>query len=368
MQLVINIDAVIVSRALRTLDSFVSSATNSTANALRMYSEDGTLRLERNDYETIVSYDTGISVPDVADTYIPATLTGSILRSITGVVAVDTKGSKVTFSHHRGQFTVKKLTEVDWPTPNPVETTPLGVDSTVFARALSQVAVSISTDRYRPNLSGAYVENRDGYIVLSSTDSYRMSQVTVPGAVNFTGILPGSVVHGLTGYLSGEDSLDNMAIGMSELSAQIVAGKLSVTTRLVHATFPNLEVVLTKARNNPNQIVLPRKETIEALRQTILLFDKERPKVGMEIDMDEGEAFVRLTSTSAPGDAESYVHGEVKDGDPFSIQINPAYLIAGLERFDSEVIRFSSSGDGKGTCALTSDSDEFMYLFMPYNS
>ena len=188
MQLVINIDAVIVSRALRTLDSFVSSATNSTANALRMYSEDGTLRLERNDYETIVSYDTGISVPDVADTYIPATLTGSILRSITGVVAVDTKGSKVTFSHHRGQFTVKKLTEVDWPTPNPVETTPLGVDSTVFARALSQVAVSISTDRYRPNLSGAYVENRDGYIVLSSTDSYRMSQVTVPGAVNFTGI------------------------------------------------------------------------------------------------------------------------------------------------------------------------------------
>ena len=69
----INIDAAMVGRALRTLDSFVSSATNSTANALRVYAEDGTLRLERNDYETIVSYDTGISVPDVADTYIPAT-------------------------------------------------------------------------------------------------------------------------------------------------------------------------------------------------------------------------------------------------------------------------------------------------------
>ena len=367
MQL-INIDAGIVSRALRTLDSFISSTTNSTANALRVYTEDGTLRLERNDYETIVSYDTGISVPDdVADTYIPATLTGSILRSITGVVAVYIKDELVSFGHHRGQFTVKKLTEVDWPTASPVETTPLGVDSGAFARALGQVAVSISTDRYRPNLSGAHVENRDGYIVLSSTDSYRMSQVTIPGTVNFTGILPGNIVHGLTGYLSGEDSLD-VAIGMSELSAQVVAGKLSVTTRLVHATFPDLGTVLTKAQNNPNQVVLPRKETIEALRQTVLLFDKERPKVGMEIDVDEGEAFVRFTSTSAPGDAESYVHGDVKDGDPFSIQVNPAYLIAGLERFDSEVVRLSSSKDGRGTCALTSDDDNFVYLFMPYMS
>ena len=361
------IDAAEISRALRALDSFISSATNSTANALRVYAEDGTLRLERNDYETIVSYDTGISVPDIADIYIPAMLTGSVLRSVTERVTMEIKDELVSFGHQRGQFTVKRIAEVDWPTPSLVETTPLGVDSTVFARALSQVEVSISTDRYRPNLSGAYVENRDGYVVLSSTDSYKMSQVTIPGTVNFTGILPGNIVHGLTGYLSGEDSLD-VAIGMNELTSRIVAGKLSVTTRLVHAEFPNLENVLTKALDNPNRVVIPRKETITALRQAMLLFDKERPKVGMDVDIFEGEAAIRLTSTSASGDAESFVYGDLKDGDSFSIQINPAYLIAGLEHFDAEVVQFSSSGDGKGACVLTSDSDEFVYLFMPFYS
>lgn len=363
----INIDAAMVGRALRTLDSFVSSATNSTANALRVYAEDGTLRLERNDYETIVSYDTGISVPDVADTYIPATLTGSILRSVAGVIAMEIEEKVVSFGHSRGHFSVKKIAEVDWPTPNPVKTTPLGVDSTVFARALSQVAVSISTDRYRPNLSGAYVENKDGYIVLSSTDSYRMSQVTVPGTVNFTGILPGSVVHGLTGYLSGEDSED-ISVGVDEMSAQVVAGGLSVTTRLVNASFPDLTTVLSKAGDNENIIVAPRKELVDILRQAMILLDKENPRVTVDVTVNGKEAAIYVDSFSDQGDAENYVYGEVKGGNSFSIRVNPAYLIAGLDRFDDEVVSFSSSGSGRSACTLTSDSDGFVYLFMPYSS
>jgi DNA polymerase III sliding clamp (beta) subunit (PCNA family) len=363
----IKIDAAIVGRALRALDSFVSSATNSTANALRMYAEDGTLRLERNDYETIVSYDTEIPVPSIADIYIPAILTGSILRSVAGVIAMEIEEKAVSFGHSRGHFSVKSITEVNWPKPESIEAVPLGVDSTVFARALAQVEVSVSTDKYRPNLSGAHVENRDGYIVLSSTDSYRMSQVTIPGTVSFTGILPGTVVHGLTGYLSGEDSRD-VSIGVDEMSAQVVAGKLSVTTRLVNASFPDFTTVLSKAESNENIIVAPRKELVDILRQAMILLDKENPRVTVDVTVNGKEAAIYVDSSSDQGDAENYVYGEVKGGDSFSIRVNPAYLIAGLDRFDDEVVSFSSSGSGRSACTLTSDSDGFVYLFMPYSS
>ena len=364
----IKIDANEMSRALRALDSFIGSTTNSTSNSLRMYSENGSLRLERNDYETIVSYDTGIPVPDIAGTYIPAALTGSILRSVTGKVTMEIRDKLVSFGHQRGQFTVKRLAEVDWPKPEPIEMTPLVVNSGVFARALSQVEVSISTDKYRLNLSGAHVSSEDEYIILSSTDSYRMSQVAVPGTVNFTGILPGSVVHGLTGYLSGEDDLA-IDIGVDKLSAQIVAGRLSVTTRLVNASFPDFTTVIAKAEENDNLIVVNRKDFVRVLRQATLLFDKEKPRASISVATnDDNEAEISVGSFSDLGEAENCVYGVVKDGGSFSISVNPAYLVAGLEHFDSEVVRFSSSGNGKGVCALTSDSDEFMYLFMPYNS
>jgi DNA polymerase III sliding clamp (beta) subunit (PCNA family) len=246
--------------------------------------------------------------------------------------------------------------------------TPLVVNSGVFARALSQVEVSISTDKYRLNLSGAHVSSEDEYIILSSTDSYRMSQVAVPGTVNFTGILPGSVVHGLTGYLSGEDDLA-IDIGVDKLSAQIVAGRLSVTTRLVNASFPDFTTVIAKAEENDNLIVVNRKDFVRVLRQATLLFDKEKPRASISVATnDDNEAEISVGSFSDLGEAENCVYGVVKDGGSFSISVNPAYLVAGLEHFDSEVVRFSSSGNGKGVCALTSDSDEFMYLFMPYNS
>ncbi|GAB17278.1 DNA polymerase III beta subunit [Gordonia effusa NBRC 100432] len=350
----------------------------------------------------ITSTDTGLSVSGfdyevsaqeslAAEIAEPGTVlvSGRLLAEITKAlpakpVDVALDGSRVAISCGSARFSLPTMPVEDYPQLPEVPTVTGTVPATIFAEAISQVAVAAGRDDTLPMLTGVRVEIEGAKVVLAATDRFRLAvrelewQPTdsdVTGAV----LVPAKTLSESAKTAGSEAGTDvSLAFGSgSAIGGEGILGILGAskrtTTRLLDAEFPKFRQLLPASHTSIATI--DSGPLLEAIKRVALVAER-----GAQVRMEFSEGSVLLT---AGGDDAGRAEEELPVsfyGEPLTIAFNPGYLQEGLNAIGAASVDFGFTTPSRPAVLRPATGEEpvadesgafvapdsaFSYLLMP---
>jgi DNA polymerase III subunit beta len=260
----------------------------------------------------------------------------------------------------------------EFPLIPSVETTAsIQLPAEELKEALSQVLFSASLSEARPELSGILIRFEDEKVTLAATDSYRLSERTLPieGMKKFKEvIIPGRALNEVIRIIStmkdDPDSGDTISMNLSENQAVFAYGPAELTTRVIDGTYPDYtQIIPTQFKT---EVVVGRQELIKAVKTASLFSRSGIFDVSLSVSIDDGKVVVEATEVTR-GKNSASCPAEAKGIDN-QITVNFQYLLAGLNAMKSEGITIKLI-DAMNPCLIqpngTSDKGVYTYLVMP---
>jgi DNA polymerase-3 subunit beta len=259
----------------------------------------------------------------------------------------------------------------DYPTLPEMPTTAGALESSVFAEAVSQVALAAGRDDTLPVLTGVRVEIEGDQLTLAATDRYRLAVRTLAWKPELTDLSTNALVPARTlsetakALTSGPEVLLALATGSAgEGMVGFEGSGRRTTTRLLEGEFPKYRSLLPSESSAVAQV--STSALVEAVKRVALVAERNTP-VRLSFSAD---GVVLEAGGSDQAQASEQLEGSW-DGDTDSLQIafNPGFLLDGLGAVGSETTALSFTGPtrpavltGAGT---TGEAADYRYLLMP---
>jgi DNA polymerase-3 subunit beta len=277
-------------------------------------------------------------------------------------------GSRVSISCGSARFTLPTMPDEDYPRLPELPSTAGTVSSSVFARAVSQVAIAAGRDDTLPMLTGVRLEIEGERLTLAATDRYRLAvreltwnpanaaaaaaQVLVPARTLNEAARSLTSEAELTISLSSSDNGGEGIIGFSGTGRR-------TTTRLLDAQFPPYRTLL------PTDFAVTAEVDVstltEAVKRVALVAERGNP---VRLQFSDGG----LTLTAGGDDegrAEENLEAEF-EGDGITTAFNPSFLLEGLNAIEEPVARLLFTTPTKpAVLRPAGGGSDYTYLIMP---
>jgi DNA polymerase III subunit beta len=243
-----------------------------------------------------------------------------------------------------------------------------------FRKALSQTLFSVATNESRPELTGVafkfFLHEGEGRLTLASTDSYRLSETTIPVVSGvqeeFKIVIPSKSLSEVGRILSVfKDEVDlPSTITMSLSSNQVVFtyGPVELVSRTIEEDYPDYQQIIPTQFQT--QAVLDRDDVIKAVK-TASLFSRQG-LFDITLEFDSSAKTLSVSATDATrGKNKTNCSGDIT-GVNNNVTVNFRYLLDGLNAIGSDQILFEMI-DAGNPCLLSSnnDTDAYRYVVMP---
>jgi DNA polymerase-3 subunit beta len=332
---------------------------------------DDQLSISGFDYE--VSTQAGLEVS--AGSSGRALVSGRLLADITKAlpphpVEFSADGSRVSITCGSAKFTLPTMPDEDYPRLPDMPTTAGTVSSSVFARAVSQVAVAAGKDDTLPMLTGVRMEIDGDRVTLAATDRYRLAVRELTWNPANTGssdaqvLVPARTLADAAKSLTGDSEM-TIALSNSGAGEGIIgfAGTgRRTTTRLLDAQFPPYRTLLPAEFSVTAEISVAA--LTEAVKRVALVADRGNP---VRLDFSDGGLIL-----SAGGDDEGKAEENLEvdyEGDPLTTAFNPTFLLEGLGAIEDPVARLLFTTPTKPAvirpAGAAGDGANYTYLIMP---
>ena len=201
------------------------------------------------------------------------------------------------------------------------------IKSNVLSDMIKSTIFAVSLDETRYNLSGVYVEGREGALRMVATDGHRLA--LIDGEVE--GVVPGKgVILPRKGLSEARRLLEVDPEAIATLTIDEAIARLTVAAseffmRLVDGEFPDYRPVIPKG--GKIRVSLPREELIANLR-SVSLMSTERPR-GVSLTIQPNQLSLR---TKNPDKGEASAEMEIRyTGSEVTIGFNSRYLLEALQ-------------------------------------
>lgn len=243
-----------------------------------------------------------------------------------------------------------------------------------FKHGLSQVLFSVATNESRPELTGILMRffpfECEGRLRMASTDSYRLSEVTVPLVSPLETerqvVVPARTLSEVLRILSVfKDEVDlpsTISLQLSQSQAVFVYGSVELISRVIDENYPDYEQIIPK--QFMTKAVLDREDFMKAVKAASLFSKNGLFDVSLTLEPTSGE--LRVQSTDATrGDNVSVCQAEVS-GQTNTVSVNYRYLLDGLQAISSEQVNFEMI-DASNPCLVTpvGSKEAYRYILMP---
>jgi DNA polymerase-3 subunit beta len=341
--------------------------------------EENTIRFLSTNLEIAVRYAIRGKVEAAGETTLPSKLFLDYVNLLPDDrVDIETEGEDgVVVSCRKHTTRIKGLPTSEFPLIPEVERkTVFALSGTALKNALSQVAFAVSNVESRPELTGVLFslnpEHAPGKVVLAATDSYRLSERTIPleqGSTNrqTNVIVPGKTLHELSRILGvfkdGDDALLKVEIALGENQAVFSFGEVELISRLIDGKYPDYRPIIPDGF--ASEALISRQELVQAVKGASLFSRAGLQDVHLEIQPKGG---VRVSSGSGQmGKNESVIEAETS-GKANSAALNFRYLLDGLAAIDDLNVRLKFI-DAMNPCVLAPGDEraegKFIYIVMP---
>jgi DNA polymerase-3 subunit beta len=332
---------------------------------------EGGLTLSSFDYEVSGRVEVAADVSSEGTSLVSGRLLADIARSLPPQpVQIESEGTRLSITCGRASFTLPTLPVEDYPQLPVMPTASGTVPGSVFAAAVSQVAIAAGRDDTLPTLTGIRMEIEGPNIVLAATDRYRLAVrefIWSPqsSSVSNTALVPARTLADTAKSLADVESvvLALASGGAGEGLIGFEGHGRRTTTRLLDGEFPKYRSLLPS--ESAAIATIDTSALMDAVKRVALVAERNTP-VRLAFEGTE------LTLRAGAGDDAQAVEvlESSLDGDEIDIAFNPAYLLDGLAAVGSPVTRFSFT-QATRPAVLTgvdddgAENDDYKYLLMP---
>jgi DNA polymerase-3 subunit beta len=332
---------------------------------------EGGLTLSSFDYEVSGRVEVAADVSSEGTSLVSGRLLADIARSLPPQpVQIESEGTRLSITCGRASFTLPTLPVEDYPQLPVMPTASGTVPGSVFAAAVSQVAIAAGRDDTLPTLTGIRMEIEGPNIVLAATDRYRLAVrefIWSPqsSSVSNTALVPARTLADTAKSLADVESvvLALASGGAGEGLIGFEGHGRRTTTRLLDGEFPKYRSLLPS--ESAAIATIDTSALMDAVKRVALVAERNTP-VRLAFEGTE------LTLRAGAGDDAQAVEvlESSLDGDEIDIAFNPAYLLDGLAAVASPVTRFSFT-QATRPAVLTgvdddgAENDDYKYLLMP---
>jgi len=276
-------------------------------------------------------------------------------------------GSRVSITCGSSRFSLPTMPDADYPRLPDLPSTAGTVPSSVFARAVSQVAIAAGRDDTLPMLTGVRLELEGDRLTLAATDRYRLAirELTWNPASSAAGdaqvLVPARTLNEAARSLTGDAEI-TVSLAHSGAGEGIIGfsgtGRRT-TTRLLDAQFPPYRTLLPQEFSVTAEVSVAALS--EAVKRVALVAERGNP---VRLQFADGG----LTLTAGGDDegrAEENLEAEF-DGDGITTAFNPGFLLEGLGAIEEPQVRLMFTTPTKpAVLRPAGGSSDYTYLIMP---
>jgi DNA polymerase-3 subunit beta len=290
----------------------------------------------------------------------PARKIAEIVKSLSGdEVKLNADGEKLTITCGKSKFVINGRKAEEFPKiPKQESKTTFSLDPELLTKLVMKTNYAVSTDLTRPALCGVLWDvSKDG-LSMVATDGHRLakveSKVDLGDVAGIKVIVPPKALSMVRSYSEGEKKID---VGLGENSISFDMEESSIYSRLLEGPFPNYEKVIPA--NNDKELVIKRKDLIEATKRVSILSDTLTHQVVFSLEKDK---LALNVTTQELGEAHEELDSNFS-GTHMEIGYNAVYVQDILRTMEGDEISFLlDRADNAGVVAPVTQSEEIKHL------
>ncbi len=285
------------------------------------------------------------------------------------------EGTQVKCTSKRAKASIAGEAASEYPTIAAIEKQmEFLVGAEPLLHALHLVTFASARTTLRPVLSGVYVYTQGKSLTLAATDSYRLSEYSIPMEKNegeISCIVPVKVLDELKVILAGmkgdgkkakkeeKEKSAEISITLGRQQIEVTVGATKLLSRLIDGKFPNYKQIIPKEAGTTIQLSLV--DFLPAVKR-MHYFAKEVNN-NLTLHFKEGESRIFTPQTQAGRD-EAMLAAEMK-GKENKIALSSSYLLDFLNHIDAETIEMSMADSQHPAVFTLPGNDKYLHLIMP---
>jgi len=334
------------------------------SNAL-FKAENGQLKIATTNLELGTLFVVPAKIEKEGETTIPGKLISEFISSL--------QAEKIEFLLEKNNMIVKTgrtkasfstIPSSDFPPFDYTVKTRLKFSFKDIKDAVLRTTFAASIDEGRPILTGVKTTIKDGKLVFTATDGYRLSreQVEIEDKKSeWQVIIPAKALSEVV-RIAQELKAEEIDVSILEGKNQVVfsVGSVLIFTRLIDGEFPNVEKIIPE--NFKTKVIIDKELFIQSVKTTSLFARGAANIIKIKVEKDG----LRLKAvTPQVGEDEDFIEAE-KEGEELETAFNFRFLLDMLANIPEEKIIFETSGPlNPGVFRMFSSSSTFLHIIMP---
>ncbi|MDO8560904.1 MAG: DNA polymerase III subunit beta [bacterium] len=292
----------------------------------------------------------------------PGKLINSLLSSIDDeIITFEEKDCALTVKTDSSHFLIQGISSKDFPIlPKFKKGKEFSISSKELKTSLTQVAPSVASSDFRPELSGIFFKKELKSLILAATDSFRLAEKTInlnsSQGESFSFILPARTAQELLRILS--DSDDDVLVRESENQVFFELNDTHIVSRVVDGNYPDYTAIIPKGFDA--HVSVARDELVKKIKAASVLASKLND---VSLSFSSGESSVEAINSEV-GKSKIIFSSKIKGKDS-RVSFNFRYLLDGLESLYGEELLISLNGDSAPALITDPQNSSFRYVVMP---
>ena len=299
--------------------------------------EGSELTFMATDQEISISLTIPVAGEDDGEVLIPARQFNDLIKELgsAGTISVETGDDQlITVRTPTGTYEMKGLDANEFPSIPPFpESQTAQLTQNDMSRMANKVVFAVSTEEYRPSMTGVFFQFNGETATAVATDGFRLSRVIVdapegsPFPSDLEVIIPARAVD-LLKKVDGDVTMD-----VSRTHARFTTGSLEITTRIIDEKYPPYQNVIPT--DNDKSLIVNQREVLSAIKRVSLFANANTRHVRFKVD--GGNLAVHSEDEDSGGQGTETIPCEFAGGDDgFEIGFNYRFLEEAVKNITSD--------------------------------
>ena len=297
--------------------------------------------------------DQSLNIVEAGSTVVPGRLFIDIIRKINSkkVNLLLSDDRILIVKADRGEYKLHIMDALEYPKIDfvPLEN-PLVLHSDIIKSLIKETVFATAQTEKKPILAGVNFSHKSGSLIVTATDSFRLSQkiVSIPEYPDFNITIPNKSLDELVKALDNYDG--NVSLYFTQNRLLVQFRNVCFQTRLLEGNYPDTSRLIPNTF--PIVIKFNKDELVEAVERVSLLSprDKERDKEItysiIKLSIRKDRTVEISTNNAVYGDAREEVIPTYVDAEnPITIGFSSRYLLEALRSFMSTEISLNLTGE-----------------------
>lgn len=333
-------------------------------NNVLLKAEGKKLYFTSTNLEIAITYHIEIDVKNEGEVTIPSKLFTSYINYLKDEkVEVIVEGGDIRIETSDSKTRIKGIPASEFP-PIPMVEKEGGMTVKIedLKKAIEQVVFAAALNTTRPILSGVYFEADKEELKMVTTDSYRLSEKTLPvsnisGNVNC--IVPAKTILELGSILDGMKEDDEVTIVISKNQIMFSVGPVELISRLIEGQFPNYEQIIPKSSKTKVEFEV---SALGLVLKRINIFAKENNN---KIILKVSDKKVIITTESTQyGEGEITMDTKI-EGENNEIALNSQFLLDALGSIGKDKVVLEIGDKIAPVVLKPKDGKGYTHIIMP---